>query len=291
MTLHGGEGMKKVGIIPNLEKDKDFAVTNRLLQYLKLKECQPCLSMKAAKLAGLEEYGCLEEELYRDSDFLISLGGDGTLLGVGRKSAPYGTPILGINLGTLGFLTAEEKNHAEYAIDKVLAGDYKMEKRMMLQATIATDMERIEGILALNDICITRGLLYKILEFNIYVNEEYVDTLRADGVIICTPTGSTAYNLSAGGPVLKADAQIIAITPISAHTLTSRSIVVSADDVVTVEINPREEADFTVSADGQDAWTLTGKKVVQVKRAKEYASIIKTNPQSFYDVLRQKLSR
>lgn len=289
--LHGGEGMKKVGILPNLEKDKDFAVTNRLLQYLKLKECQPRLSMKAAKLAELEEYGCLEEELYRDSDFLISLGGDGTLLGVGRKSAPYGTPILGINLGTLGFLTAEEKNHAEYAIDKVLAGDYKMEKRMMLQATIATDMERIEGILALNDICITRGLLYKILEFNIYVNEEYVDTLRADGVIICTPTGSTAYNLSAGGPVLKADAQIIAITPISAHTLTSRSIVVSADDVVTVEINPREEADFTVSADGQDAWTLTGKKVVQVKRAKEYASIIKTNPQSFYDVLRQKLSR
>lgn len=289
--LHGGEGMKKVGILPNLEKDKDFAVTNRLLQYLKLKECQPRLSMKVAKLAGLEEYGCLEEELYRDSDFLISLGGDGTLLGVGRKSAPYGTPILGINLGTLGFLTAEEKNHAEYAIDKVLAGDYKMEKRMMLQATIATDMERIEGILALNDICITRGLLYKILEFNIYVNEEYVDTLRADGVIICTPTGSTAYNLSAGGPVLKADAQIIAITPISAHTLTSRSIVVSADDVVTVEINPREEADFTVSADGQDAWTLTGKKVVQVKRAKEYASIIKTNPQSFYDVLRQKLSR
>lgn len=291
MMLHGGEGMKKVGILPNLEKDKDFAVTNRLLQYLKLKECQPRLSMKVAKLAGLEEYGCLEEELYRDSDFLISLGGDGTLLGVGRKSAPYGTPILGINLGTLGFLTAEEKNHAEYAIDKVLAGDYKMEKRMMLQATIATDMERIEGILALNDICITRGLLYKILEFNIYVNEEYVDTLRADGVIICTPTGSTAYNLSAGGPVLKADAQIIAITPISAHTLTSRSIVVSADDVVTVEINPREEADFTVSADGQDAWTLTGKKVVQVKRAKEYASIIKTNPQSFYDVLRQKLSR
>ena len=155
-------------------------------------------------------------------------------------------------------MTAEEKNHAEYAIDKVLAGDYKMEKRMMLQATIAKDQERIEGILALNDICITRGLLYKILEFNIYVNEEYVD---------------------------------IAITPISAHTLTSRSIVVSADDVVTVEINPREEADFTVSADGQDAWTLTGKKVVQVKRAKEYASIIKTNPQSFYDVLRQKLSR
>ncbi len=212
-------------------------------------------------------------------------------MGVGRKTARYQTPILGINLGTLGFLTAEEKNRAEYAIDNVLHGDYKLEKRMMLEGCIASGMERTEGILALNDICITRGLLYKILEFNVFVNDEFVDTLRADGVIICTPTGSTAYNLSAGGPVLKSDAQIIAITPISPHTLTSRSIVVSADDAVTVEVNPREDTAFTVSADGQDAWTLTGKNVVRVRRAKECTTIIKTNPQSFYDVLRQKLSR
>ena len=249
------------------------------------------LSEKTAQLAGLELYARKEEELYRYSDFLISLGGDGTLLGVGRKTARYQTPILGINLGTLGFLTAEEKNRAEYAIDNVLHGDYKLEKRMMLEGCIASGMERTEGILALNDICITRGLLYKILEFNVFVNDEFVDTLRADGVIICTPTGSTAYNLSAGGPVLKSDAQIIAITPISPHTLTSRSIVVSADDAVTVEVNPREDTAFTVSADGQDAWTLTGKNVVRVRRAKECTTIIKTNPQSFYDVLRQKLSR
>ncbi|HIY03974.1 MAG TPA: NAD(+)/NADH kinase [Candidatus Anaerotignum merdipullorum] len=283
--------MKKIGILPNVEKDKDLAVTKRLIQYIRERGCTPQLIEKVAEKAGYPEYAQNEEMLYRCSDFLISLGGDGTLLGVSRKSAPYATPILGINLGTLGFLTAEEKNRAEYAIDKVLAGSYKLEKRMMLSASVMTKEKRINGMLALNDICITRGLLYKILEFNIFVNEEYVDTLRADGVIICTPTGSTAYNLSAGGPVLKADAQIIAITPISAHTLTSRSIVVSAEDVVTVEVNPREETDFTVSADGQDAWTLQGKNVVQVKKAEEYASIIKINPQSFYDVLRHKLSR
>ena len=150
----------------------------------------------------------------------------------------------------------------------------------------------MDGLLALNDICITRGSLYKILQFNVFVNDEYVDTLRADGVIICTPTGSTAYNLSAGGPVLKADAQIIAITPISPHTLTSRPIVVSADDVVTVEVNPsRENTAFTVSADGQDNLTLTGKNVVQVRRAEECTTIIKTKVQSFYDVLRHKLSK
>mgnify|MGYP002331100769 FL=1 len=141
----------------------------------------------------------------------------------------------------------------------------------------------------MNDICITRDL-YKILEFHVFVNDEFVDTLLADGVIICTPTGSTAYNLSAGGPVLKADAQIIAITPISPHTLTSRPIVVSADDVVTVEVKPsREDTPFTVSADGQNNFTLTGQNVVQIRRADVCTTIIKTKPQSFYDVLRYKL--
>ncbi len=284
--------MQKIGIIPNVDKDKELAVTKRLVRYLLEKGCTPQLTQKVAGLAGLPQYARAEEELYRDSDFLISLGGDGTLLGVGRKTARFETPILGINLGTLGFLTAEEKNHAEEAIDKVLKGKYKLEKRMMLKSTVATGENRMEGMIALNDICITRGNLYKILQFNVFVNDEYVDTLRADGVIICTPTGSTAYNLSAGGPILKADARIIAITPISPHTLTSRPIVVSADDVVTVEVNPsREDTAFTVSADGQDNLTLTGKNVVQIRRAEEYTTIIKTNVQSFYDVLRHKLSK
>lgn len=283
---------KKVGIIPNVEKDIDFAVTKRLVAYLTAHDCEPQIVEQVAQETGLSRYAHKEEEVYAQSDFVISLGGDGTLLGVGRKSAPYGTPILGINLGHLGFLTAEENAKAESAITKVLDGQFKMEKRMMLETSISTEKEeRIEGVLALNDICINRGLLYKILEFNVFINHEYVDTFQADGVIICTPTGSTAYNLSAGGPILKSDAQIIAITPISAHTLTSRSIVVSAEDTVMVEVNPREDTAFTVSADGQEAWTLTGKQVVKIKRAKEYVSIIRTNTQSFYDVLRRKLGR
>lgn len=283
--------MQKIGLIPNLEKDRDLEVTKRLIRHLLLKDCQPQLAQKVAQAYGLETFACEDETLYRDSDFIISLGGDGTLLGVGRKAAKYNTPILGVNLGTLGFLTAEEKNLGEYAIDRVLEGTYKCEKRMMLETSIAVGKDRIVGITALNDICITRGHLYKILEFNVFVNDEYVDTLRADGVIICTPTGSTAYNLSAGGPVLKADAEIIAITPIAAHTLTSRSIVIAAEDVVTVEVNPREDTPFTISADGQESWTLEGQVVIQIRRSKEYTTIMKTNPQNFYNVLRHKLSR
>ncbi len=283
--------MIKVGILPNIEKDKDLAVTKRLLRHLLDRGCMPQLSENVAKIADLELYARKDEELFQYSDFLISLGGDGTLLGVGRKAACYDTPILGINLGTLGFLTAEEKNKAEFAIDKVLEGKYSIEKRMLLETNFDTENQIQENILALNDICVTRGLLYKILEFRIYINGEYVDTLRADGVVVCTPTGSTAYNLSAGGPVLKADAQIIAITPIAAHTLTSRSIVISAEDTVTLEVNPREDTAFTVSADGQEAWSLSGRTTIHIQKAKIFASIMKTNTQSFYDVLRHKLGR
>lgn len=284
--------MKKVAILPNVQKDKGLETTKRLVRYLVGKGCEPQLSQEVAERAEMPQYAREEAELYSQSDLLISLGGDGTLLGIGRRTARFEKPILGINLGTLGFLTAEEKNYAEKAIDQVLDGDFKLEKRMMLECSIATGENRTEGIIALNDICITRGNLYKILEFHVYVNDEYVDTLLADGVIICTPTGSTAYNLSAGGPVLKADAEIIAITPISPHTLTSRPIVVSAEDVVTVEVKPsREDTPFTVSADGQDNFTLMGKNVVQIRKAKVWTTIIKTKPQSFYDVLRHKLSK
>ena len=284
--------MKKVAILPNIQKDKGLETTKRLVNYLVEKGCEPQLSRTVAELAEMPQYAMDDAELYSHSDLLISLGGDGTLLGIGRRTARFNKPILGINLGTLGFLTAEEKTHAEEAIDKVLNGEFKLEKRMMLECSIAKDNERTGGIIALNDICITRGNLYKILEFRVYVNNEYVDTLLADGVIICTPTGSTAYNLSAGGPVLKADAQIMAITPISPHTLTSRPIVVSAEDVVTVEVRPsREDTPFMVSADGQDNFTLTGRNVVQIKKAEVCTTIIKTKPQSFYDVLRHKLSK
>ena len=272
--------MKKVAILPNVQKDKGLETTKRLVRHLVEKGCEPQLSQEVAERAEMPQYAREEAELYSQSDLLISLGGDGTLLGIGRRTARFEKPILGINLGTLGFLTAEEKSHAEKAIDQVLDGDFKLEKRMMLECSIATGENR------------TDGNLYKILEFHVYVNDEYVDTLLADGVIICTPTGSTAYNLSAGGPVLKADAEIIAITPISPHTLTSRPIVVSAEDVVTVEVKPsREDTPFTVSADGQDNFTLMGKNVVQIRKAKVWTTIIKTKPQSFYDVLRHKLSK
>ena len=283
--------MKVVGILPNLEKDENLVVTKRLVAYLKNRGCEPLLSKEIAKLSDFLECACDKETLYKKADFVITLGGDGTLLGAGRRAAPYQTPILGINLGNLGFLTAEEKGHAECAIDSVLKGQFKVEHRMMLEASVFAEPKRLTGIRALNDVCITRGFSSKILECNVFVNDEFVDSLRADGVIVCTPTGSTAYNLSAGGPVMKADARIIAITPICPHTLTSRSIILSAEDTVTVEVLNRADEDFIVSADGQTALTLKRQNLVQVKKSPFETKIIKTNPFSFYEVLRKKLAR
>ena len=283
--------MKNIGVLPNLDKDIDLSVTKRLVEFLLSKGCHPWLTEEVAEKAGLQAYAKQEEELYHHSDFLISLGGDGTLLGVGRRTAEYNKPILGINLGHLGFLTAEDNSKAENAIEKVLAGAYTVENRMMLDVSVSAEPQKLQGILALNDVCITRGFSSKILEFHVFVNHEYVDTLRADGVIICTPTGSTAYNLSAGGPILKGDAEIIAITPICPHTLTSRSIIVSADDVITVEVCTRADEDFIVSADGQVVMSLKRKNVVQVRKAQHHTTIMKTNNLGFYDVLRQKLAR
>lgn len=284
--------MKRVGIVPNIEKDIDFKMTKKIIHFLTQKGCAPLIEKKiTTSERSLENFLCEAEELYNTADFLIVLGGDGTLLSVGRKTAKYKIPLLGINLGNLGFLTAAENHDAEKAITKVLNKDYKLEKRLMLEASINTEKKRTTGILALNDICITRGIFSKMVEINVFVNMEYVNTFRADGMIISTPTGSTAYNLSAGGPILKPDTEIMAITPICPHTLHTRPIVISADDVVTVEVCTHTSGDFAISADGQEGIALKSENVVQVKRSKDYVTIIKTNNMGFYDVLRQKLVR
>ena len=281
--------MQKIGVIPNLEKDKGLEFTKKLLQDIEALGCTPIVSEKTAYYLRSEQYAAGIEELYRLSDFLVVMGGDGTLLNVSRKAALYGTPILGINLGTLGFLTDVEKEEAPQAIRKVIAGDYKVENRMMLEAGILTQSAVSEGLLALNEVCITRGVFSKIVSLEVYVNQEYLDCLQADGLIIATPTGSTAYNLSAGGPILKPDTGIIAITPICSHTLHSRSIVVSDSDVVLVKVGKNSRGDLLMSLDGQPGIQLKSEDVIQVRRSKFDTSIIKTNHKGFYEILRSKM--
>ena len=279
--------MKKVAILPNVQKDKGLETTKRLVKYLVEKGCEPQLSRTVAELAEMPQYAMEDAELYSHSDLLISLGGDGTLLGIGRRTARFNKPILGINLGTLGFLTAEEKTHAEEAINKVLNGEFKLEKRMMLECSIAKDNERTGGIIALNDICITRGNLYKILEFRVYVNNEYVDTLLADGVIICTPTGSTAYSLSVGGPVVDPMCRCFILSPLAPHNLTMRPVVVPDSVAIELQLMSRG-SDAFISLDNRTFRLKDGAKI-RICLAEEQLILATSHNNTFYDTLRNKM--
>ena len=281
--------MKTVGIVPNYNKEPAMKLVNELAEFLLKKECKVVLTYKIAEMTGLNDLGVTKYELYSKSDFIIVLGGDGTLLDTGRKAAKLGTPLLGINMGTMGFLATADGSEAETAIEKVLNGEYKIEKRLMLESEIISDTDNPKQYIAVNDVCISRGVFTKITEYNIYVNEEYLATFRADGIIISTPTGSTAYNLSAGGPVLKPDIACMVITPICPHSLHSRSIVVSADDTVRIEASFGSNGDIIMSMDGQTSVILNNGDIINVRKSANSINIIKTNTRSFYEILRKKL--
>lgn len=281
--------MKTVGIVPNYDKEPAMNMVSSLAAFLLEKDCRVVLTYKIAELTGLKELGVTKYELYSKSDFIIVLGGDGTLLDTGRKAAKYGTPLLGINMGTMGFLASADAADVNETIEKVLNGEYKLEKRLMLEAEISSDADSPKQYVAVNDVCISRGVFTKITDYGIYVNDEYLANFRADGIIISTPTGSTAYNLSAGGPVLKPDIECMVITPICAHSLHSRSIVVSADDVIRIEAGFDTNGDVIMSMDGQTSVILNSGDTISVKKSDRSLNIIKTNRRSFYEILRKKL--
>jgi len=281
--------MKKVGVIPNINKDKDLEVTKSVVKWLLEHDSEPYLNEIVASKMGYDEYGKKSTDIYSKSDFIIALGGDGTILNVTRLCAPFGTPIFAVNLGHLGFLTEVDMNEVFVSLDKIYKGEYTVEKRMMLEANVVKNDMEIINFRALNDIVITRGAFSRMARINAYVNNNYVDTYLADGVIIATPTGSTAYSLSAGGPIVYPTVEVIIITPICPHTLYSRSIIVSPDDVIRLEIS-EENQDLMITTDGQQGYKLDYRDIIYIKKSNEYTNLIRVKNTNFFDLLRDKLT-
>ncbi|MDP9749686.1 NAD(+)/NADH kinase [Thermoanaerobacter pentosaceus] len=281
--------MKKVGVIPNINKDKDLEVTKSIVKWLLEHDSEPYLNEIVASKMGYDKYGKKSTDIYSKSDFIIALGGDGTILNVARLCAPFGTPIFAVNLGHLGFLTEVDMNEAFISLDKIYKGEYRVEKRMMLEANIVKNDMEIINFRALNDIVITRGAFSRMARINAYVNNNYVDTYLADGVIIATPTGSTAYSLSAGGPIVYPTVEVIIITPICPHTLYSRSIIVLPEDVIRLEIS-EENHDLMITTDGQQGFKLDYRDIIYIKKSNEYTNLIKVKNTNFFDLLRDKLT-
>jgi NAD+ kinase len=227
-------------------------------------------------------------ELARRADLMVVLGGDGTLIHTAGLIAERQVPIFGVNLGGLGFLTEIERGEVYPILEKVLAGDYEFEERMRLSARLYRGEEEVVSRHVVNDAVITKGALARIIDFEATVDGHHLTTYKADGIIISTPTGSTAYNLAAGGPVLHPAVHGIIITPICPHTLTHRPIVVPDYRACRVRVlGPTGRVFLTL--DGQEGYELKEGDVVEVRRSPHGVRIVRSPARSFFSVLREKL--
>jgi len=226
-------------------------------------------------------------ELARECDLLVVLGGDGTLLSVARHT-DGSLPILGVNMGELGFLTEVTEAEALPMLARVLAGQYDLDRRMTLAAALERKGRVVRRFRALNDVVISNGSLARIVSFNVSVDDLPLASYRADGVIVATPTGSTAYSLSAGGPVVEPTVQALLVSPISPHTLSNRPVVLRPEAVVRVAVAEREN-DAILTIDGQESIKLAGGDVLVARRGRASVSLVRSPDRTYYDVLRAKL--
>ena len=283
--------MDRFYIITNDAKDRDFKLTEEIETYLTShgKECR--VQQAERRQRGKFHY-TYPDLIPEGTQCSLVLGGDGTLLQAARDVVHREIPMLGVNLGTLGFLAEVDKQSVYSALDKLMEDDYEIEERMMLTGTVWRDGKIIGRDVALNDIVIGRDGHLRVVRFKNYVNDVYLNSYNADGIIISTPTGSTGYSLSCGGPIVAPNGSMTLMTPIAPHTLNTRSIIFPAEDVITVEIGEgrRQVQEYGVASfDGDTVIPMvTGDRIV-IEKAAVSTKILKLNHLSFVEVLRQKM--
>lgn len=292
--------MNQFYIITNSEKDKNLETTKQIYDYLTAhgKSCTVREYQKTEKIC-LNQEKIQKEVGYTNADWIpegtqciLVLGGDGTLIQAARDTVDRGIPLLGINLGNLGYLAEIEKSGIVDALDSLMADVYTLEPRMMLEGTVCRKGSGDIHNLALNDIVVNRAGALRVIDYEIYVNGEFLNRYSADGIIVSTPTGSTGYSLSAGGPIVSPMASMIVVTPICPHTLTARSIVLSGEDQVTIRLGSgrrveREEAFATF--DGEVSVSIATGDYVEIRKSEKTADILKISKISFLEVLRNKM--
>ena len=273
--------MKRIGIVANAKKDVNYTVANAAKAFLNGKAETVDLSELAAK----REYNNLALfEQFAHLDAIVVLGGDGTMLRVAAPAAKVGVPILGINLGRVGFLAEAPLEKMAEALERVLAGDYKIEERMLLAAHKNNELLGY----ALNDFCIYRRDMQRLINVSISINGEGIDCYPCDGLIAASPTGSTAYSLSAGGPVISPNVESIVLTPICPHMINWRPIVLSSNEKITIMLGDDEDK-AAVVADGEQVTEMNYGDSITISRAPIMAKFIKLYTTNFYEILCDKL--
>ena len=259
--------MKRIAFFVNTYRDADQVIANDLRDFVQAK----------GHVVALQDAD--------ECDFAVVLGGDGTMLAAAKKFAQFGTPLLGINMGQLGYLTDAEVAHSKESLEKLLSGKFKIEKRIMLNV----DINGCKN-LALNDVVIHRGVNPRPIRLRLAIDDEHVDSFTADGLIIATPTGSTAYNLSAGGPLLKPDAGMVAITPICSHSTFERPLVVQPNEGITIFADGLLQTG--IACDGEPVkFDETDECMIKIGVSKFVTNIVKTHDLSFYETFRAKMKK
>lgn len=276
-----------VGLIPHLQKPQAIAACRNLVHWLESQGVKPCVSQEVGACL-LRPDLAVDEPTMAKAKLLVVLGGDGTLLSVVRRHGAWGLPILGINLGKLGFLTEIELEDMFTGMERVLRGDYSVQERMLLRVRVIRKGQLVTDLHALNEVVVSKGAFSRMLELSIDIDGQCLDPLPADGVIVATPTGSTAYSLSAGGPIVDPDISVLLLTPICPHSLQSRPMVISPASTLQITVHAQHE-DILLTIDGQESFALELEDQVIVSRASEVARLVKVSNRGFYDVLRQKL--
>ena len=286
--------MKNVILTPNPYRDRNFQTVRSAMQILKdaglrVSLCLPFDVDRSYELPKDLRFSRLEREL-NSADAVICFGGDGTILHTAKAATKRGIPILGVNIGTMGFM-AELESAELSQLPKLATGDYRLDPRMMLDVTVQRDRDIIFHDICLNDVVVTKGAVARIVYLSVECDGVQALTCGGDGVIISTPSGSTAYNLSAGGPIVEPDARNMIITPICAHDICSRCVVTSDRRVITVRMIQNARRNAFLSVDGGKALRLNMGDVVTIRKSKYETKLLKLNDHSFYDVVNAKFQR
>lgn len=284
--------MKNFYIVTNFHKDPDMAVTREITDYL---EAHGAVCQVRPKNAVPEQdYRYTDPtDIPADTDCILVLGGDGTLMLTAGDVADRQIPLLGVNLGNLGYLAELDRSSMIPALDCLLRDEYQIERRMMLEGTVFQDGEEVFRDIAMNDVVIGRSDGMHILSLDISVNGAYLNNYRADGMIVATPTGSTGYSLSAGGPIIAPEADLFLLMPVAPHTLNTRGIVLPPESLITVQVGPGRdgrEQNAMAYFDGDEKVPMKTGDRVEIRRAHTDARILKIHHDSFLDTLRRKLA-
>jgi NAD+ kinase len=280
--------VKKIGIVSKPKKAEIREIVPQLVEWLRERDIEVSIDKETGSILESSEKCLTRNELPGKVDLLVVLGGDGTLLAAARALYRREVPIFAVNLGDLGFLTVITQDELYPALEGVLSGNYRSERRVQIEGELVRTDEVLSTFRALNDVVLNKGAIARIQDFEVYADGEFISNYKSDGLIVATPTGSTAYSLAAGGPVVSPSVEAFIITPICAHTLTNRPLVLRDTALIEIVVKSQREAAY-LTVDGQVGIATHSEDIIRVRKSDSYVELIQPPQRNYYEILRQKL--